>query len=335
VAPGSVLPLTGNGENIIHGGECEIVGRSTFANIGLDYRIDYPGNNNTWLGGHLVIEPGVKVKFGPGAYFFATYGSKITARGLAEAPITFMRLDPQQAWQTVDFYINGTRPIVEHCIFEGGQKALIADETVVRVRECEFRNNDIASRSVNYLYSEIRKSKFFNNGTAAQAASNSGWVMNGGTMPNHFQGNGVGAENQDVFNFETATGNYWGSPTGPTVASNPGGTGDSILGYVTYQPFRTTPPNFADPAPVVRLKPASFLNEHNRKILLTWEANDQGPGQIVSQRIEWAPHDECAPGLSVLVPNIPAGCAVVGGDHPSVRRFQLHRPGGAARGRGG
>ena len=305
VARGSTLPAAGNVHNMIHGGECEIVGRSTFANVGLDYRVDYPGNNNTWLGGHLTVDPGVTVRFGPGAYFWATFGSKLIAKGLPEAPITFTRLEPTEAWQTVDYSVNFHRPILEHCIFEGGMRALVADETVVRVRDCEFRNNDVASRSVNYLYSEIRKSRFFDNGIGAQAASNSGFELDGGLMPNHFEGNGIGAENQDVFNYESATGNYWGSPSGPAVASNPGGTGDPIAGFIHYQPFRASPPNFADKAPIVRVRPASFLNEEGRKILLTWDAADDG--QIVAQRIEWAPHDECAPGLSVLVPSIPAG----------------------------
>lgn len=41
-----------------------------------------------------------------------------------------------------------------------------------------------------------------------------------------------------------AQNNYYGSPTGPTIASNPGGTGDAIQdadGVVVYQPFLTTP----------------------------------------------------------------------------------------------
>ena len=40
--------------------------------------------------------------------------------------------------------------------------------------------------------------------------------------------------------------NWWGSPTGPTIASNPGGTGDKIIdpaGVVDYTPFRTAAPD--------------------------------------------------------------------------------------------
>jgi nitrous oxidase accessory protein NosD len=42
-----------------------------------------------------------------------------------------------------------------------------------------------------------------------------------------------------------ATNNWWGSPSGPTIASNPGGTGDKIIdqdGVISYKPFATTAP---------------------------------------------------------------------------------------------
>ncbi len=303
IAPGSVVPLTGNASNMIHAGIGSVGGRVTFPNLGLDYRIDYPGDNFNELGGLLTIEPGVTVKFDWGAYLWATYGSNIIARGTNELPITFTRLNPGQIWQTVDFSVNFNRPLLEHCIFEGADRALVADETVVRATDCEFRNNNFGFRGVNYLYAEVHKSRFLNNGVGLQAASNAGFKADGGTMPNLFQGNTLAAENQSLTSMESATGNYWGSPSGPTSASNPGGTGDPIGQYISFIPFRTKPPVFTDTTPAVRLLPTSFLNEHNRKILLTWTATDDR--QIVSQRIEWAPHDECLPGLSVLVPNIP------------------------------
>lgn len=45
-----------------------------------------------------------------------------------------------------------------------------------------------------------------------------------------------GVRNQGTFTV-TATGNWWGADSGPTVADNPGGTGDKIFGAVTYAPF--------------------------------------------------------------------------------------------------
>jgi hypothetical protein len=51
-----------------------------------------------------------------------------------------------------------------------------------------------------------------------------------------------------------ATFNWWGSPTGPTIATNPGGTGDPLDDRVAYRPFRTEPPPCAEnPVPVPTL----------------------------------------------------------------------------------
>jgi hypothetical protein len=48
-----------------------------------------------------------------------------------------------------------------------------------------------------------------------------------------------------------ASGNWWGSPTGPTIASNPGGTGDPLDDRVAFTPFLTAPSTCAnDPDPV-------------------------------------------------------------------------------------
>jgi hypothetical protein len=38
-----------------------------------------------------------------------------------------------------------------------------------------------------------------------------------------------------------ASGNYWGSPTGPTTPANPGGTGDAVDDRVDFTPFLTAP----------------------------------------------------------------------------------------------
>ena len=39
----------------------------------------------------------------------------------------------------------------------------------------------------------------------------------------------------------TASSNWWGSATGPTAATNPGGTGSAINGAVNYRPWCTVP----------------------------------------------------------------------------------------------
>ncbi len=57
------------------------------------------------------------------------------------------------------------------------------------------------------------------------------------------------------FNSLDATNNWWGSSTGPTIASNPGGTGELIIdedGVVKFSPFLTT---FSSCAPLPKLGP--------------------------------------------------------------------------------
>lgn len=62
-----------------------------------------------------------------------------------------------------------------------------------------------------------------------------------------------------------ATNNWWGSPTGPTIGSNPGGTGDKIIdsdGVVTYKPFLTSrPPGCPPPAKVISIGPSSMQGD--------------------------------------------------------------------------
>lgn len=56
-------------------------------------------------------------------------------------------------------------------------------------------------------------------------------------------GNGVGIENgSDATNID-ATSNWWGSSTGPSHASNPGGAGDAVSDYVTFLPWLTSDPS--------------------------------------------------------------------------------------------
>src|SRR5262249_52257075 len=53
---------------------------------------------------------------------------------------------------------------------------------------------------------------------------------------NNIFANGAGMQNNSSATVN-ATNNYWGRPTGPTAASNPGGTGDTVSTNVTFSPF--------------------------------------------------------------------------------------------------
>jgi parallel beta-helix repeat protein len=59
-----------------------------------------------------------------------------------------------------------------------------------------------------------------------------------------------------------ATNNWWGAPSGPTIASNPGGTGDRITdqdGVVSYNPWLTSQPPTPCPVSFTKLASGSFV----------------------------------------------------------------------------
>lgn len=64
-----------------------------------------------------------------------------------------------------------------------------------------------------------------------------GWPATIAVEGNQLDGNGNGVRNY-LSEAVNAQGNWWGSPTGPTVASNPAGTGDSAVDAVDYSPWR-------------------------------------------------------------------------------------------------
>ncbi|MBA2495337.1 MAG: right-handed parallel beta-helix repeat-containing protein, partial [Acidobacteria bacterium] len=76
---------------------------------------------------------------------------------------------------------------------------------------------------------------------------------------NNIQGNLAAGLEVSVIGYTgtiNAENNYWGSPTGPTIASNPGGTGDKIIdpnNMVDYMPFLTALSTCA-PTPIPRRK---------------------------------------------------------------------------------
>ena len=87
---------------------------------------------------------------------------------------------------------------------------------------------------------------------AFSAGPNSNITINS----NNIAGNAVAGLVVDHLSYAgilNAQGNWWGSATGPTIASNPGGTGDKIVdpdSIVMYKPFLTSPSSCA-PVPQI------------------------------------------------------------------------------------
>ena len=79
-------------------------------------------------------------------------------------------------------------------------------------------------------------------GITYSATHAAGTIGTNHTNQNNISGNFVGARYTGTETID-AENNWWGSATGPTIASNPGGTGDAIAdtnGVIDYSPFLTS-----------------------------------------------------------------------------------------------
>ncbi len=311
VAPGSTLPATGNINNYVHGGVGTALGQITFADTGLFYRIDldpaFPA-----LDGQLTIEPGVHVKFSPGAELFLYVSGRLIADGLPDNPIVFEPLEPAAPWWGLAFDLVPSRPRLEHCILQGAEGGAIVSRCTLRLESVLLQDNIRAGRVGGFGLFSARKCRVLNNDTGVQTSTGappgfgSGTAdLTGTTNPNSFAGNGVALEVQDPLTLKgIAPDNWWNHPTGPQHPTNPGGQGELVTGLADVLPFRTTPPDFTDHPPLVRLVEPYFLMQEGNTVVLNWSASDDSA--IVTQRILFSPHSENPP-LEVLIDDIPPG----------------------------
>lgn len=311
VASGSTLPTSGNINNYVHGGIGEFVGVCTLADAGLPYRIDFDPSVPE-VGGWLTIEPGVTVKFSQDAELFVYVAGRIIAEARPEKPIVFEPLTPGVPWWGLAYDLATTRPKLEHCILRGAEGGLIASRCFVRTDSVRIEDNARGARVGGSGVLVARKCEFRGNGVGVETSPGAppGFLSGtadlvGTTNPNWFEGNGVALDVQDPLNIKgIAPNNWWAHPTGPQHPTNPGGQGQLVTGWATVTPFLTSPPNFADHPPMVRMIEPYFLMEEDAQVIVHWSAEDDG--QIVKQQILYSPHGENPP-LAILIDNIPPG----------------------------
>lgn len=305
IAATSTLPASGNTNDYVHAGIGEAVGQTTFADVGLPYVVLHDESFPS-LGGRLTIEPGVTVLLGPEARIAADFGGNLVARGTASRPITFDRLDPAVPWEGLYFRINRTRPRLEYCNIFGANVGAWTLETDLVARRCRFENNVIGANSQNWGTFIARECLFLANDTGYK--SETFGVLDGFAdlsdpdMPNWFEGNGVGVAVENFRNNSVLAQNcYWGDPTGPSHPGNPGGQGDIAEAGSQVLPFLTNAPDSTDLPPEIRLIEPYWLLEEGAKVILHWEAQDDGA--IAEQRILYSSHSGAIP-LTTLVADI-------------------------------
>ncbi len=149
-----------------------------------------------------------------------------------------------------------------------------------------FSDDNNISISCNTMYNSNRGiyvSQDFTNPSSGFVANNN--IFSGNTSAGLQIDVTVPASYTGTFD---ATNNYWNSVTGPTIASNPGGTGDTIVdagGFVNYSPFLFSPPVCA-PIPTADLSLTKTVDVQmppvGSNVVFTITVSNAGPDQATN-----------------------------------------------------
>jgi parallel beta-helix repeat protein len=215
-------------------------------------------------GGQLTIGEGVIVKVDPDKVIWVQTGGVMVATGA-----TFTATDVANEWDGIWFFIADSRSRLENCVIER-VKGRSSDYAMVRVQGgtpgnspsiigCTFgngsakqglyvtgfpliTNNTFTGFSDYGIYISSSSISFVagNTFTGNRIGINLLTTKSGVYRVNKFQGNteyGISNGTSSSYPVADARNNWWGSSTGPTIASNPLGTGDRITTKVDYVPF--------------------------------------------------------------------------------------------------
>jgi hypothetical protein len=265
----------------------------------------------------VTIDPGVRIAGLPGSWIISGSTGWLYARGLPGLPITFEGVGGG-SWQGLSWQHTNEAPHLEDCIIRNAVfGAQAVDTPALTIDSCFFQNNSTGVNANTYGNLFLGKTRFAGNGTGASVTDTSGLTLLNFTNPNSFEGNTVAIDALEPGSQSDANLVWWNSPTGPQHPQNPTGTGDPIIGPgaggVSIFPFLTTPPNFADHPPSVRLQAPGrdwwrnatpdFIFEPGQKYIVRWTASDDAG--IVTQKILLNPDGGYPSGFQVLADNIP------------------------------
>ena len=210
--PSSIVPLTGNTNNMIWARDGGSQGIMRWANLGLPYLVTNLING----GGPLTIDPGVTVEFDSTVTGYAGLSivstRRLIANGLPGKRITFDALNPSIPWTGLSFdgnYTEGSH--LDYVVIKNGQFGVINTDNFLQISNSLLQNNLIAANTNSYGTLTLSKTRLFNNTTGAQATPLGTLVMSAPHLSgNWFQGNGTAVENKGPE--APARLNYWGIP---------------------------------------------------------------------------------------------------------------------------
>jgi hypothetical protein len=319
--PESAIPLTGNTINAINVGNGGFAGRGRWSQISLPYRLTQPTTDLP--GGDLTIDPGVIVEAtDPDAALRFRSTRHSVLKGLPETPIVFRGLNGQ-SWDGLLFATNATTGCrLEYCTVENANFGVVSTDNWLYVDSCRFSNNVVGANMNTFGAISFAKTRFITNTSGVSFDLQGSPFLNSSFTPNSFEDNGAGIDAFAVGSSADARNCWWNDPTGPTTPRNPGGQGDSIVGAgepgVQFSPFLTSPPDFDNTPPVVRMigpgltqlyaspdhQIPDFLLDQGTKYIVRWTAQDDDT--IVSQRIDFSPDGHFPDRYFPLVSDIPA-----------------------------
>ena len=329
--PESAIPLTGNTNNAVNVGNGGFAGRGRWSQIALPYRLTQPSTDLP--GGHLTIDPGVIVEAtDPNAALRFRSTRHSVLKGLPDTPITLRGLNGQ-LWEGVLFATNSTTGCrLEYCTIENAHFGAASTDNWLYVDSSRFINNIVGANMNTFGAITFAKTRFVTNLNGVSFDVKGSPFLNNPSTPNSFEGNSTGIDAFSAGSSADARNCWWNDPSGPTTPRNPGGNGDSIAGAgepgVQFVPFLTSPPDFNNTPPVVRMiEPGltqlyaspdfqipDFLLDQGTKYILTWTAQDDDT--ITNQRIDFSPDGHYPDRYSTLVSNIP----------PSARSWEVTIP---------
>lgn len=168
--PGSVVPLTGNTNNMIWAHDGGSQGLMRWANVGLPYLVTALING----GGPLTIDPGVTVKFDPtnsptGAAGLSIVSTRrVIANGLPDQLITFDALNPGARWDGLFFDTNYTEGShLDYTVVSNANFGVINTDNFLQISNSLIQNNGTGVDTNTFGILTLSKTRFLTNTTGA------------------------------------------------------------------------------------------------------------------------------------------------------------------------